>query len=351
MTMHLQLPEARYAKIPRQTQFRVQALERINALPRVEAAMVMDLPLSPNYVDPRVVVDGGSPVAVGAEPRAQTNSVMGDYFHVMQIPIRAGREFTPMDREGQPLVAIVNEEFVKERLPHRNPIGARIDWARAPEPQRWMTIVGVAADVKDSSLDEPADPAVYTPFSQSEQVWRRWMTLVLRTSGPVPGLVDEVKKQVWSVDSQIPVSDILSMEDIMAVSLAQQRFNMLLLALFAALALILAAVGIYGLMAYSVSQRTHEIGVRLAIGAQRRDVLRLVLRDGAKLTLLGIAIGIIAALSLTHLMASLLFEVTPTDPETFAAVAVLLAAVALVACYIPACRATRVDPMVALRYE
>ena len=351
MTMHLQLPEARYPKIPRQTQFRVQALERINALPRVEAAMVMDLPLSPNYVDPRVVVDGGPPVAVGAEPRAQTNSVMGDYFHVMQVPIRAGREFTAMDREGQPLVAIVNEEFVKERLPHRNPIGARIDWARAPEPQRWMTIVGVAADVKDSSLDEPADPAVYTPFSQSEQVWRRWMTLVLRTSGPVPGLVDEVKKQVWSVDSQIPITDILSMEDLMAVSLAQQRFNMLLLALFAALALILAAVGIYGLMAYAVSQRTHEIGVRLAIGAQRSDVLHLVLRDGAKLILLGIAIGITAALALTRLMASLLFEVTPTDPATFSVVTILLAVVAFAACYLPARRATRVDPMVALRYD
>jgi predicted permease len=351
MTMHLQLPEARYAKIPSQTQFRVQALERINALPGVQAAMVMDLPLSPNYVDPRVVVDGGPPVAVGAEPRAQTNSVMGDYFHVMQIPIRAGREFTPMDREGQPLVAIVNEEFVKERLPHRNPIGARIDWARAPDPPRWMTIVGVAADVKDSSLDQPADPAVYTPFPQSEQVWRRWMTLVLRTTGPVAGLVEETKKQIWSVDSQIPITDILSMEDLMSVSLAQQRFNMLLLAFFAVLALILAAVGIYGLMAYSVSQRTHEIGVRLAIGAQRRDVLRLVLRDGAKLALLGIAIGIIAALALTRLMASLLFEVRPTDPTTFAAVAILLAIAAFAACYIPARRATRVDPMVALRYD
>jgi putative ABC transport system permease protein len=351
MTMHLQLPEARYAKIPRQTQFRVQALERLSALPRVQAAMVMDLPLSTNDVNYRVVVDGDPPVAVGAEPRALTNSVMGDYFHVMQIPIRAGREFTPLDREGQPLVAIVNEEFVKERLPHRNPIGARIDWARAPDPPRWMTIVGVVADVKDSSLGEPADPAVYTPFPQSEQVWRRWMTLVLRTSGPVTGLVDEVKKQIWSVDSQIPVSDILSMEDIMAVSLAQQRFNMLLLALFAVLALILAAVGIYGLMAYSVSQRTHEIGVRLAIGAQRRDVLRLVLKDGARLTILGIAIGIIAALALTRLMASLLFEVTPTDPATFAAVAILLAVVAFAACYIPARRATRVDPMVALRYD
>jgi putative ABC transport system permease protein len=352
MTMYLQLSATRYAEIPRQTQFRFQALERLNALPRVEAAMVMDLPLSTNYVDHRVVVNGGPPVAVGAEPQVQTNSVMGNYFHVMQIPIRMGRDFTPMDREGQPLVAIVNEEFVKELLPHTNPIGgARIDWIRAPAPQQWMTIVGVAADVKDSGLDQPADPAVYTPFSQSDEVWRRWMTLVLRTTGPVAGLVDEAKEQVWSVDNQIPVSDILSMEDLMAVSLAQQRFNMLLLALFAVLALVLAAVGIYGLLAYSVSQRTHEIGVRLAIGAQPRDLLRLVLRDGAKLTLLGIAIGVISALALTHLMASLLFEVTPTDPATFAAVAALLAVVAFAACYIPARRASRVDPMVALRYD
>jgi predicted permease len=311
----------------------------------------MDLPLSANYVDHRVVVDGGPPVAVGAEPQVQTVSVMGEYFHVMQIPIRMGRDFTPMDREGQPLVAIVNEEFVKELLPHTNPIGARIDWTRAPAPQQWMTIVGVVADVKDSGLDQPVDPAVYAPFSQSDEVWRRWMTLVLRTAGPVAGLVDAAKKQVWSVDSQIPVSDILSMEDLMADSLAQQRFNMLLLALFAALALILAAVGIYGLMAYAVSQRTHEIGVRLAIGAQRRDVLRLVVRDGVKLAFYGIAIGIAAACGLTRLMSSLLFDVKPTDPPTFAAVAALLAIVALAACYIPARRATRVDPMVALRYE
>jgi putative ABC transport system permease protein len=163
--------------------------------------------------------------------------------------------------------------------------------------------------------------------------------------------VEETKKQIWSVDSQIPITDILSMEDLMAVSLAQQRFNMLLLALFAALALILAAVGIYGLMAYSVSQRTHEIGVRVAIGAQRGDVLRLVLKDGARLTILGIAIGIIAALALTRLMASLLFEVRPTDPTTFAAVAILLAIAAFAACSSPARRAPRVDPMVALRYD
>jgi putative ABC transport system permease protein len=177
------------------------------------------------------------------------------------------------------------------------------------------------------------------------------MTLAIRARDASPGLVEEVKKQVWSVDGQIPVGDVHAMDELIAVSLAQQRFNMLLLGLFAALALILAAVGIYGAMAYSVNQRTHEIGIRTALGAQPRDVLRLVMRDGAKIALFGIASGIAGALALTRLMGSLLFEVKPTDPATFAGVAILLALVALAACYIPARRAMRVDPMVALRYE
>ena len=177
------------------------------------------------------------------------------------------------------------------------------------------------------------------------------MTLAIRTRGVSSGLVEEVKKQVWSLDSRIPVSDVHTMDELMAVSVAQQRFNMLLLGLFAALALILAAVGIYGAMAYAVNQRRHEIGIRIALGARRSDVLRIVLGDGAKIALFGITSGIAGALVLTRLMASLLFEVKPTDPATFAGVAILLALVALAACYIPARRAMRVDPMVALRYE
>ena len=209
------------------------------------------------------------------------------------------------------------------------------------------------------------------------------MTLAIRARDASPGLVEEVKKQIWSLDGQIPVGDVHAMDELIAVSLAEQRFNMLLLGLFAALALILAAVGIYGAMAYAVNQRTHEIGIRTALGAQRRDVLRLVMRDGAKIALFGIASGIAGALALTRLMASLLFEVKPTDPATFAGVAIgivgslaltrtvesqlfgvtstdpltfggvtlLLIGTALLACYIPARRATKVDPMVALRYE
>ncbi|MGB8473087.1 MAG: ABC transporter permease [Candidatus Acidiferrum sp.] len=351
MTVHLQLPVARYSKIPPQTQFRRQLLARLNSLPGVEAAMITDIPFGPDYLDHGVIIDGRPPVPVGAESDVQTLSVMGDYFRVMQIPVRAGRAFTDMDREGQPLVVLVNETFVKKFFPHENPLGARLDWARAKPPHHWMTIVGVVQDVKYWGLNQPVDPAVYAPFSQSDEAWRRWMTLAIRTSGPTASLVDEVKQQVWSLDRQIPLSSIQSMNELMSVSLAQQRFNMLLLGLFAALALILSAVGIYGLMSYAVSQRTHEIGVRVAIGAQQRDVLGLIVGEGAKLAFFGIAFGIAAAFGLTRLMASLLFEVTPTDPATFVAVVVLLAAVALVACYIPARRATRVDPMVALRYE
>jgi putative ABC transport system permease protein len=312
---------------------------------------VTDIPLGGNYVGHRFVVDGHAPAAVGAEPLVQTLAVMGDYFHVMEIPLRAGRAFTPLDREGQPLVAIVNEETVREFFPHENPIGARIRWAGDDGRPRWMTVIGVAGDVKHSGLNQPTDPAVYEPFSQSDERWRRFMTLAIRTRDASPGLVEEVKKQIWSLDGQIPVSDVHAMDDLIAVSLAQQRFNMLLLGLFAALALILAAVGIYGTMAYGVNQRTHEFGIRTALGAQRRDVLRLVMREGAKIALFGIALGIAGALALTRLMASLLFEVKPTDPATFAGVAILLAVVALAACYIPAHRAMRVDPMISLRYE
>jgi putative ABC transport system permease protein len=351
MTMYLDLPATRYAAIPMQTQFRRELLARLNSLPGVEAGMITDIPFGGNYVGHRVVFDGRPPVPAGAEPEVQTLSVMGDYFRVMQIPTRTGRDFTPRDREGEPLVAIVNEEFVKEFFPGESPLGSRIDWARTEGPHQWMTIVGVVGDVKHSGLDEPTDPAVYTPFAQNDEAWRHFMTLAIRTRSASAGLVEEVKKQVWSMDSLIPVSDVQSMDDLMSVSLAQRWFNLLLLGIFAALALILASVGIYGLMAYGVSQRTHEIGVRMALGAQRRDVLRLIVGDGAKLAFAGIVIGVLGALALTRLMISLLFEVKPTDPATFAAVAILLTVVALAACYIPARRAMRVDPMVALRYE
>src|SRR5215472_254645 len=350
-TMYMQLPLTRYNEIPRQTQFRRQLLAALNSLPGVEAAMITDIPFGGNDVDHAMVIDGRPPLPVGSEPDVQTVSVMGDYFRVMQIPVRAGRTFTEMDREGQPLVAVVNEQFVKQFFPRENPLGARIDWARSDPPRNRMTIVGVVSDVRHLDLSQPQDPAVYTPFCQSDERWRHFMTLAIRSSRPTGDLAAEVKRETWNIDRQIPVSLVQSMDELMAVSLAQHRFNMSLLGLFAALALVLAAVGIYGLMSYAVTQRTHEIGIRVAIGAQRRDVLGLVVAEGTKLALLGIVAGVAFALVLTRFMTSLLFEVAPTDPTTFFGVAILLALTGLLACYIPARRAMRVDPMVALRYE
>ena len=191
----------------------------------------------------RVIVSSmGSHPAVGTEPIVQTLSVMR-LLPRDAIAIRAGRDFTAMDREEQPLVAIVNEAFVRQLLPGQNPLGTRIDWIRRDEPHQWMTIVGVAADVKHSGLNEPVDPAVYAPFAQNDEAWRTWTTLVIRTRSPLATLVENVKQQVWSLDSQIPVSDIQTMDDLMALSLAQERFNVMLLGAFAGLALLLAAVG------------------------------------------------------------------------------------------------------------
>jgi putative ABC transport system permease protein len=350
VTMYLQLPGTRYPQIPLQTNFRRELLGRINSFLGVEAAMITDLPLAGNYVGHRVVIDGQPAPAVGTEPKVQTLSVMGNYFGVMQIPVRAGRDFSAMDREGQPRVAIVNQAFARQLLPGQNPIGTRIDWA-GNEPHEWMTIIGVVGDVKHSGLNQPVDPAVYAPFSQNDEAWRKFMTLVIRTRVPVAGLVEDVKKQVWSLDSQIPVSGIQSMDDLLAVSVAQERFNMLLLGIFAALAVTLAGVGIYGMVAYRVNQRTHEIGIYMALGAQHRDVLRLVMKDGVKLGLLGIMLGLAGAIALTRVMVSLLFEVKPTDPGTLIGAALLLAAVAMLACYIPARRALNIHPMTALRRE
>ena len=351
ISMYLQLPGTRYPQIALQTNFRRELLARINAVPALEAAMITDLPLAGNDVDHRIVIDGRLTVAVGAEPEVQTLSVMGNYFGVMQIPLRSGRDFRAMDREGQPRVAIVNETFVRQLLPGQDPIGTRIDWARSNEPHEWMTIIGVAGDVKHFGLNQPVDPAVYAPFSQNDEAWRKFMTLVIRTRVPVAGLVENVKKQVWSLDSQIPVSGIQFMDDLLAVSVAQQRFNMLLLGSFAVLAVALAGVGIYGVVAYRVNQRTHEIGVYIALGAQHRDVLRLVMKDGVKLGLLGIVLGLAGAIALTRVMVSLLFQVKPTDPATLTGGALLLAAVAMLACYIPARRALSIHPMTALRRE
>jgi putative ABC transport system permease protein len=350
VSMRLELPEARYKEIPTQTQFRERVLQSINSLPGTEAAIISEIPLVGDALAQNFVIEGQA-VAPGEEPELYTRTIMGDYFRLMNIPLLKGRAFIEQDREGAPLVAVINEALVREYFKDKDPLGARVRWARGPQ-QVWVTVVGVVADVRHFGLNQPDEPAVYTPYAQTAQPWKRWQYLVVRSNTQPPAaVVESVKKQVWAVDSQIPVTKVRTMTDVVAASVTPQRFNMTLLGIFAGVALTLACVGIYGVISYSVTQRTHEIGIRMALGARQSDVLKMVLGQGMLLTGLGVVLGLGAAFALTRVMASLLFGVTATDPLTYAVVAVLLAAVALVSCYLPARRATRVDPMTALRYE
>ena len=351
VSIFIQLPATRYVEIPKQTVFRRELLARLNSLPGIQAAMAGDVPLNGGEVTHSLAFEGRPEVSAGDEPEVDTFCVMGDYFRVMQIPLRAGRTLTAIDREGQPLTAVINEALAHQYFPHQNPIGRRIRWGRDIGPARWMTIVGVVGDVKQYSFSQPAYPAVFTPFAQSDEAWRRWMSVVVRMPDSSGTLIPAVKRQIWSLDSQIPLNQIKSLDELLDLSFAERRFNMFLLALFAGLAIILAAVGTYGVMSYSVTQRTHEIGIRMAVGARSSDVLRLVMKQGAHLAAVGLAAGILGAFALTRLMIGLLFGVTPIDPATFAAVALLMMAVVFVACFVPARRGMRMDPMAALRYE
>jgi len=350
ITMRVELPETRYKEVALQTRFRKQVLAGMNSLPGVQAAMVSELPLSGDSLDHDFLIDGRPPIAAGDEPSLDTRSVLGDYFKVMQIPMRRGRNFGPADFDDKaPRVGIANDELVRQYFQNEDPLGKRIRWARDPEIN-WITIVGVVGDVKHFGLDLPEQPALYTPYTQINP-WKRWMSIAARTQGDSASTVQALKQEIWKVDSQLPVTKLETMSNVAATSFAARRFNMSLLSVFAGLALVLAAIGIYGVMSNAVTQRTQEIGIRLALGARTIDVLKLIIRNGLTLVLIGVAIGLAGAFALTRLMTTLLFGVTPTDGLTMGIVSGVLIFVALLACFIPARRATKVDPLVALRYE
>jgi putative ABC transport system permease protein len=350
LTMRLELPEARYKEIAKQIQFRNSVIESVNSLPGVQTAMISELPLSGNRLNHNFVIDGRPPMAPGSEPDIETRSISHDYFKTMGIPLRNGRDFTAQDRQGTTFVGVINESAVHEFFPDENPIGARLRWARGSK-DAWITIVGVVGDIKHYGLGLPEQSAVYTLYEQQDQPWKRWMYLTVRTQSDTAALTNAVKEKIRSIDNQLPASQVRLMNEVMAESLATQRFNMFLLGIFAMVALLLAVVGIYGVISYSVSQRTHELGIRLALGAQTRDVLSLILIQGLKLAVTGVALGLIAAFAVTRVMETLLFGVSATDPLTFAGIALLLASVALLACFFPARRAAKTDPIIALRYE
>jgi predicted permease len=349
LTMRVELPEARYEEIPKQMQFRTRLLDSLNSLPAVQAAMISELPMSGDYLVHDLSIEG-RPVKLGTEPAVQTRSILGDYFSIMGIPLLRGRAFSGQDREDTPVVVVVNETFVRKFFANQNPLGARIQWSR-DKPGSWKTIVGVVSDVKHFGLDQPEEPAVYDLYSQMGQPWKRWMSLVVRSPRGPGELTHQVEAQIWALDRGIPPTAVLTMKDIMVASVTPRKFNLTLMMVFAAVALALATIGIYGVVAYSVAQRTHEIGVRVALGAQPRNIIRLILGEGARLAILGAILGLAAAAAFTRFMDSLLFGITARDPLTFLTVAAMLVCVAAAACCIPARRAMRVDPMVALRHE
>jgi predicted permease len=347
LAMEVFLPPNRYPfkDTAKQAQFAAQVVEKISAKPGVEsAAYTSYLPLT-GFSNPQPYVVEGTQPQPGQEPSAETEVISPEYFRVMQIPLRKGREFTAQDGPSAPQVAIINASLAATI--EGNPIGKRLNMGNADHPN-WWQVAGVVGDVRSAGLAELAPPKIYRPFAQEPFPL---IGFVVRTAGDPMGLASTIQKAMWDVDSEQPVYTVIAMKELADESMALRRISAMLLGGFAGIALLMASIGIYGVMSWTVVQQSREIGIRLTLGAQRRDILRAVLFRGLALAGAGLSAGIVAALALSRLMGSLLHGVTATDPVTFACVALLLAGVALSACCVPAWRAMRVDPIVALRYE
>jgi putative ABC transport system permease protein len=327
-----------------------RTLARVRALPGVAAAGAVDqLPLGEMFMTGDFSIEGREPL-----PEATAKPLVSpDYFRALGIPVIRGREFNDRDTTTAKKVAVVSESIVLRYFEGEDPIGKRVRiFSDSRQQPIWQEVVGVVGDVKQRSLSIEMRPGIYTPISQARHLFMaRAMSFVIRTTGDPMSMAASAQREIQQVDPELPMISIRTMEQVVSSSISEERFNALLLGIFAALALVLAAVGIYGVMAFSVAQRTHEIGIRMALGAQVSDVLGLVIKQGMILVLIGVGAGLIASLALTRFMKSLLFEVSATDTTTLVVVTVTLIVVALVACWIPARRATKVDPTIALRFE
>jgi putative ABC transport system permease protein len=348
LTMRLSLPSRKYDNDRKRIDFFRQAIESIRVLPGVEAAGATNfLPFAGPHAGTLVEIEGRPKLPPGQG--LTTGSCVTDlnYFEAMQLPLKHGRLFTEQEATEMRHVVVINEEFARKNLPGEDPLGKRVI-IYMKDDNVPSEIIGVVGDSKHKGLDSEIEPMAYWPHSE---LGYSFMTIVIRTRGDAAGIAPAARQVIQKLDSEQPLADIRTMESLLADSVARARFSTLLLAIFAVVALVLAAVGIYGVMSYAVTQRTHEIGIRLAMGAQTTDVLKIVLKKGLTLTMCGVGIGLGAAFALTQIMSSLLYGVSATDPLTFGAISVLLALAALLACYLPARRATKVDPMIALRYE
>jgi putative ABC transport system permease protein len=348
LTARVSLPGARYDKPEKRQAFFQQFLERASTLPGVQAVGgTSNMPLR-GWWGRSLTVEGFPVLSVGQAPMIFHNVITPNYFRAMGIPLLAGRDFTKNDTRDTLKVTIIDERLAREYWPNESPLGKRIRFGPPEDNEPWHTIVGVVGEVKQESLDLARRRSVYLPHGE---ISIGGLTLAVRATADPESLAATLRRELKAVDPELPLTQVLTMNEILSRSIWQPRLYAILFGVFATLALLLAAVGIYGVMSYAVTQRIHEIGVRLALGAQSGDLLRLVLGRGMKLVALGLAAGLVSAFGLTKLMQTLLFNINASDPLTFAVIALLLTLVALLACYIPARRATKVDPLVALRCE
>jgi len=356
LTFRMRLPDGKYKEASQTFAFCRDAMSRVSVLPGVESvAVATGFPVG-RATDSGYLVEGQAEPLPGREPHSLRQDVSEDYHNTLKIPLIEGRLFNAHDTEESPLVVIVDQEFVARSFPNqaaREVLGKRLRFGG--EGDGWREIVGVVGHVKQRGLNEESQAQIYRPWTQITPKWRANLTratdMIVKTSVDPVGLIGAIKREIRLIDKDQPIAQVQTLDDKLGDSVAPQKFTLLLLGLFALIALALASAGIYGVMSYAVTQRTQEIGVRMALGAQQLDVLKLIVRQGMRLVVIGAGIGLAGAFATTRLMASLLFEVTAKDPITFAVVTVVLAIVALAACYIPARRATKVDPLVALRYE